>query len=180
MERISFQALLQKVLDAGYREEITWQERLSICDNATEFFAQYMWVVLSSGMKNQIARLIEGRILRAWHEGRTTAQAFNHKGKVKAIDYVRANQFGYFVEWSRSEDQLEYLEKLPFIGQITKYHLAKNLGLDVVKPDRHLVRIAGNLKTTPLALCQSLSRESGYRIGTVDLIIWRAANLGYI
>jgi len=180
MNKEIFMELKQRVISAGYGDEIAWQESLKLCDNADEFFAQYMWVVLSSGMKNQIARLIETRILKAWHEGKSTASAFNHKGKVKAIDHVRANKVGYFVEWSRVDNQLEYLAKLPYIGPITKYHLAKNLGLDVVKPDRHLVRIATEKKTTPEALCRALADDTGYRISTVDLIIWRSANLGYV
>lgn len=105
---------------------------------------------------------------------------FHHKGKVKAIEYIIANGERLFEEYIESKDKLEYLKTLPFIGEITKYHLAKNLGENVVKPDRHLVRIANNYNTTPYELCEKLSKETSYRIATIDLIIWRAANLGLI
>jgi hypothetical protein len=180
MNKEYFMELKQKVIDAGYGEEIVWQESLRPCENKDEFFAQYMWVVLSSGMKNQIARLIEERIIGAWHEGKPTSSVFRHQGKVKAIDFVRANMFGYFVEWTRADNQLEYLVKMPYIGNITKYHLAKNLGVDIAKPDRHLERIARSYETTPERLCRCLAHETGYRIATVDLIIWRSANLGFV
>ena len=180
MNKTDFLNLRQKVIDAGYGEEIVWQESLSLCTDSQEFFAQYMWVVLSSGMKNQIARIIEERILKAWYEGKSTASVFKHVGKVKAINQVRDNKVGYYIEWSHADNQLEYLAKLPYIGNITKYHLAKNLGDDVVKPDRHLVRIANNYGVTPLELCDKLAKETGYRKATVDLIIWRAANLGEV
>lgn len=180
MNTDTFLQLRQKIIDAGYGDEIVWAESLKPCDNADDFFQEYMWVVLSSGMKNQIARLIETRIYEAWEQGKPTASAFNHKGKVKAIDYVKQHRDELFKSWQTSTDKLSTLKALPFIGDITKYHLAKNLGADVVKPDRHLVRIAESYNTTPLELCRKLSNETGYRLCTVDLIVWRAANLGFV
>lgn len=74
--------------------------------------------------------------------------------------------------------KVAYLRSLPWIGDITCWHLAKNYGHDVAKPDRHLVRIAGDEGVH--GLCARLARESGDRVATVDLVIWRAANLGMI
>ncbi len=68
------------------------------------------------------------------------------------------------------------MEALPFIGGITKYHLARNLGMDVVKPDIHLVRMANWYGFTDTTLfCESLGLElkTSYRLGTLDLIAWR-------
>ena len=70
---------------------------------------------------------------------------------------------------------MAWLQTLPFIVPITVYHLAKNYGFDCAKPDRHLVRIAGAEGTHEL--CARLARETGDRIATVDVVIWRAANL---
>ena len=36
---------------------------------------------------------------------------------------------------------VNYLTTFDQIGPVTAFHLAKNLGLDVVKPDRPLVRM---------------------------------------
>ena len=52
--------------------------------------------------------------------------------------------------------------------------------MDVAKPDRHLVRISEVSGETAEALCQRLSDASGDRVATVDLVIWRAANLGVV
>ncbi len=180
MNKERFMELRKKVIDAGYGDEIAWQESLKPCENATEFFGQYMWVVLSAGMKNQIARIIESRIHQAWDNGLPTSSGFGHKGKVRAIDHVLLNRERIFLEYQNSSNKVEYLVTLPWIGDITKWHLAKNLGLDSAKPDRHLVRIAEGLKTSPLELCKRLAVATGYRIATVDLIIWRAANLGFV
>jgi len=180
MEVTRFQELREMVIAAGFGDEIVWQESLKPCDNADEFFNQYMWVVLSSGMKNQVARIIESRIYAAWAAGKPTSSAFNHQGKVKAIDIVRLNKDLYFNRWKNTQDKILCLNKMPWIGSITAWHLAKNLGDDVVKPDRHLVRLSQAEKTTPQELCQHLADQTGYRIATVDLILWRAANLGFI
>ena len=75
---------------------------------------------------------------------------------------------------------MAYLESIPWIGGITKYHLAKNLGFDCCKPDRHLVRISKEYNTSPEELCKRISEATGDRVATVDLVIWRVANLGLI
>ena len=49
-----------------------------------------------------------------------------------------------------------------------------------MKPDRHLVRIAEHYGTDCFTMCQKLSDEIGDRVGTVDYVIWRAANLKLI
>ena len=175
-----FLELREKICKAGFGEEIVWQESVTEPSSADEFMWQYIWVVLSSGMKNQIVRIIEQRIVEAYNAGKPIGSAFNHQGKVRAIENMIANHDNIFDRYLESDNRLEFLESLPWIGKITKYHLAKNLGEDVMKPDRHLARIASNEHTTPLQLCQELVSQTGYRIGTVDLIIWRAANLGYI
>ena len=65
------------------------------------------------------------------------------------------------------------------IGPITKFHLARNIGIDCAKPDRHLVRIAERFgwKDNIQGMCVKLAAYSGWRIGTVDLILWRYCNM---
>lgn len=180
MKAARFLELREEVIDAGYGEEIIWQESVTEPDTADEFMRQYIWVVISSGMKNQVARIIEMGIIEAYNNGRAINTAFRHKGKVKAIEYMIANHDELFEQYLNAKDKLAFLISLPWVGEITKYHLAKNLGADIAKPDRHLVRIARRYGTTSQSLCEKLAKETGYRIATVDLIIWRAANLGVI
>jgi thermostable 8-oxoguanine DNA glycosylase len=52
--------------------------------------------------------------------------------------------------------------------------------MDFAKPDRHLVRIAKSYKLEVEEMCLNLSKQTGERIGVVDVVIWRAANLGFI
>lgn len=183
LDKKTFMDLKKRQEAEGYAEEIKWAENLKYCSNADDFFGEYMWVVLSSGIKNQIARLIETRIRDAWEKGEPTSSAFGHKGKVKAIDEVSNHRVYYFQQWQQAQDKFEYLATLPWVGHITKFHLAKNLGMDIAKPDRHLVRIAqeyvaDNYEMSCFELCRRISSITGLRVATVDLIIWREANLG--
>jgi len=131
-------------------------------------------------MKNQIAQKIWDKIRAAWSNGKSTSSAFNHKGKVAAIDHIMNCSIRLFEEYKNSENKVEYLKSLPWIGDITCWHLAKNLGLNVVKPDRWLVRVANAYNMTPDGLCDEISKITGETKHTVDLIIWRGCNLGLI
>ena len=77
-------------------------------------------------------------------------------------------------------DKLAYLEALPWIGKITKYHVAKNFGLQYAKPDVHLQRLADTFKTTPQVLCEEIAARTGYKVATVDTLLWRAAATGVL
>lgn len=168
---------------AGYGQDIDWAQNLEPCPDADVFCREYIFVVCNSGMKWQIARRIYDRIIRALARGIDVSNAFGHKQKVAAIKYVYARRAEVFKGYSMrttDEDKLAFLCGLPWIGDITKWHLAKNLGMDVAKPDRHLTRIAKRYETDPQRLCRGLSYGSGDRVATVDTVIWRAANLGMI
>lgn len=167
-----------EVLRMGYGEEITWSQNVQPVGDPLSFWCEYAWVVLNSGMKNTIARQIWERVRPRVMEGGSASEVFGHKGKADAIDKVWAEKETLLQEYLKAEEKVEWLETLPWIGPITKWHLAKNFGHDCAKPDRHLVRISGSEGTA--ALCSRLAEITGDRIATVDLVIWRAASLGLI
>lgn len=168
----------KRVAAAGYADEADWAQFLMPVADAHTFWTEYAWVVLNSGMKEQIARQIWKRVRPAVEAGQSAGAVFGHKGKSAAIDYVWANRERLLAEYQAAHDKVEWCETLPWIGGITKWHLAKNYGHDCAKPDRHLVRVAG--AEGPHALCARLAAETGDRIATVDVVIWRAANLGLL
>lgn len=175
--------LKEFVIDQGYAHEVYYYQDIPECNTAVTFAFEAIWAICNSGMKNQVARKIYNRVLTAMIDKKPLIDVFKHKGKVKAIESIWENRAVCFARYLAQEDNehsLIELEKLPWIGKVTKYHLAKNLGMDVCKPDRHLVRIAEKYNTTPEKLCQKLSDATGDRIATVDYVIWRAANLGKI
>lgn len=162
----------------GYGHEIEWAQSVQPVADAMTFFCEFAWVVLNSGMKNTIAQQIWNKVRPVVLNGGSAHQVFGHKGKADAIDYVWANKNQLFAAYQAASDKVEYLRSLPWIGNITCWHLAKNYGFDVAKPDRHLVRIARATGEDVQELCRRISELSGERIATVDLVIWRAASLG--
>lgn len=173
--------LKNKLIEAGYDHELKWIEKIEPCDNEFDFADEAVWVILNSGMKEQIARQIWNKIQTAWSNNQPTKSAFGHNGKVSAIDYIKANKLELFEQYINCLDKLEFLQTLPFIGGITKYHLAKNLGIDCVKPDRHLVRIAANYNFEDcFELCKWIRNQTGDKISLVDMVLWRCANLGFV
>lgn len=180
MERQEFEEIFNKVKLSGYDHEIEWQRNLQPCHNHIDFLYETCWVILNSGMKEQIARKIWDRIRAAWADKIDISTVFKHKGKVAAIKHVRDNCRGLFDGYLAAQNKMEYLQTIPFIGKITCYHLAKNLGHDCVKPDRHLVRIANQYNTTPDELCERLSKQVGEKKSVIDIILWRACNLKII
>jgi len=171
------------IIQRGFIADIKWARSLKPCDSYISFFNEYAFVICNSGMKWQIARKIYDNIIEAIETNQPISSVFKHKGKVAAIEMGYANKRCWFQRYLKAKtvsDKLDYLQSLPWIGPITKYHLAKNLGLDSVKPDRHLVRVAEKYDTTPLKMCQKLAKQTGLTLSEIDTVIWRAAVEGLI
>ena len=92
-------------------------------------------------------------------------------GKAGAIDTIWRDRDALFAAFLAANDKVEFGLSLPWIGNITKWHLAKNMGVDCAKPDVHLERVASHYGTTPAALCADLALATGDRIATVDLAV---------
>lgn len=185
------------VLDAGYEAEIAWQEDACHAPlTEARFLSEAAWVVLSSGMRESIVRRIfpevaaafanfvsaRAAVLSATDGGCERAlRAFRHLGKIHAIIYiVRHVDEAGFDEVRRLLllEGTTYLQTLPYIGPVTAFHLAKNLGQDVAKPDRHLVRIAHACGyDDPQVLCSELRNLLGEPVPVIDIVLWRYATL---
>jgi hypothetical protein len=168
------------VAAAGFADEASWTEELELCASPENFFIEYAWVVVNSGMKVTVAEGIFRRVLDALLDGLPASSAYGHPGKSAAIEAMFETRVDDFDRFQAATDKLAHLQSLSWIGPITKFHLARNLGIDVCKPDRHLVRIAAQSRETPVELCGRLAAASGERIGTVDIVLWRAGALGII
>lgn len=167
-----------RLCDLGYGSEIEWSRTVPKVSDPLAFWCEYAWVVLNSGMRAQVAVGIWARVRPCVLAGESAGKVFGHKGKAAGIDHVFAHRDRLLAEYLAAENKIEWLRELPWVGDITKWHLAKNFGHDCAKPDRHLVRIAGAEGVNEL--CVRLSRQTGDRVATVDLVIWRAANLGLL
>ena len=180
MEKEKYLALKSQVENSGWGEDIEFYKNCHEPTDPDYFFHEYSWVVVSSGIKNQIARKIYNKILDALDRNQPFTEVFFHSAKASAMQSVYDNRARFFEAYQKAPDKLAYLETLPFIGPITKYHLAKNFVMDVCKPDRHLVRISEMYNTTPEELCRKLSEETGDKVAIVDVVLFRAGNMGWI
>ena len=120
------------------------------------------------------------RCIARLQEGGSAADVFGHPGKRVAIDSIWRDRAEHFAAFQAASAKLEFLESLPWIGPVTRYHLAKNLGADEAKPDVHMERLARRDKTSTQALCRRLARRTGYRVATIDSILWRSCADGLL
>lgn len=188
-EKARIMAVEEYARDYEWVDQRTWSTVKDL--GAENFLLEHAYVVLCSGFKNSTVEGFWQRYVDAWARWTCWEEMdvevavkvcntfFRNKAKNKAIGdaCLRMQKVGW---WNVVADisfmGVDSLRAWPWIGDITKFHLARNLGMDVVKPDRHLVRWADHLGyETPLALCEEIHRLTGERIGTVDLVLWRSA-----
>jgi len=182
------------VISMGYEKEIIWQNDRSFDKiDESSFLQELAWVVLSSGIREKVIRSIFTEISEIFffwedpkrimaEEEKCLVQAlkiFNNKLKIQAIITAarRIDEIGFNqLKEEIRNNPLETFSQFPFIGPITAYHLAKNIGIQIAKPDRHLVRIADlNGYTDVQEFCRHVSNLSGDSVSVVDIIFWRFA-----
>lgn len=171
---------IRELLGETAEADIEWAQGLKEPDGAVRFALEAIFVVCNSGMKNTVARLIFDRCTDALMQGAPVIESFKHPGKAAAIETIWRDRYELLPAYLTAADKLAFLEALPWIGGITKYHLAKNFGLDLAKPDVHLQRLADREGCTAQALCERLASEVGLRVGTVDTVLWRACANGVL
>lgn len=177
----TYRLLKTLITAAGFGDDITWAENIEPCESADLFQREHSFVVCNSGMRAKTACQIFRKVQQALEAGRPLGEVFKHESKCRSIQHVydrREELFARFKEVEGEGDDaiLAYLVTLPHIGDTVKYHLAKNLGIPVSKPDRHLVKISAHFGTDTKGLCSALAEESGDKVTTVDTVIWRAAS----
>jgi hypothetical protein len=199
LERISeFYIDAKRILIAmGLSHEIDWQYQASTkVVNESTFMSEYAWVVLNSGMRESVIAKRFRRILDLFRHfsdlehildnelciRESMCLLFNNKAKMNSI-FASAKliaEFPFTKWWSDlcecNSPAALLSDSLPYMGPATSLHLLKNLGFQVMKPDRHLVRIASMWKfKSAQSLCSSISEITGDPIPVVDIVLWRTA-----
>jgi hypothetical protein len=192
----SYRFAKEVVMEKGYREEILWQERLDFEHlDETTFLREIAWVILSSGMREKVIRGLFPAISDCFYNWessrrivrnqrtclRKALRIFNNRAKISAlVSAARMIDQSGFQEMKDnvSRDPSGTLTKFDFIGPVTFFHLAKNIGLQVAKPDRHLVRISRNGGYDDVQeFCRQISIATGDSIPVVDIVLWRFATI---
>lgn len=180
----------------GYEDEITWQENVRFDDlDESSFLKELAWVVLSSGFREQVISNIFGSISNCffnWESANMIVRyktkclnealkMFNNKLKIQAIidAACKISERGFTkLKEAIREDPIKTLNQFSFIGPTTVYHLAKNIGLNVAKPDRHLSRIASQEGYPNVQdFCSHVASASGDSVPVVDIVFWRFATI---
>lgn len=171
---------LVELLGKQAEEDIRWAESIEPPSTPLAFALETIFVICNSGMKNTVARGIYERVTQALREGAPVANVFGHPGKAAAIETIWTARYELYGGYLASTDKLAFLESLPWIGGITKYHLAKNFGLQFAKPDVHLQRLADREGCTAQLLCEQLAAATGFKVATIDTVLWRACANGVL
>jgi hypothetical protein len=162
----------------------------------THFFNEYIWVVHATGFSAKAVGKFMPRLLEAYgsyielalvtpEEGIERVKVVcNNPQKIKAVHKtailmlkgIKNDGWDKFKKISLSTPQL--LKELPYIGPVTCYHLARNIGLlDCVKPDLHLIRLAEHWGFPDcISMCKAMGEGSGLPLGIVDLVVWYSAS----
>jgi hypothetical protein len=148
------------VMGSPHAHEVSWYQSLQP-ERVTEseFLRETAWVILCSGFSERAVRRVFSYVslcfcdfesaaymhLRANACIMTAARRYAHMPKLQAVASAAAfvAQWRDFSEFRREllRDYDTLLRNIPYIGPITVRHLAKNIGFDVAKRDRHLVRV---------------------------------------
>jgi hypothetical protein len=107
--------------------------------------------------------------------------AFKNKRKIDAILSIVERVAAEGMDNIRKQIEargIDFIKELPFMGPVTSIHLAKNLGMTLVKPDRHLTRFASKTGyKSPDKMCQAIAELVGDPLSVIDIVIWRYATI---
>jgi hypothetical protein len=171
--------------------------------NAGEFAEECIYVILAGGFRQKIAKRKFLEIMNYIHNGgkiceKNLLKIFGNVNKIRAIIKIWNNRENFrdgFYKLKTEDEKLNYLGELPHIGNVTKNHLARNLGINKVKYDVWIQRLAialgkSNLKEGfPLSddvkiLCDKMfaqiEKATGLNKGYIDVVLWKACQTGIL
>lgn len=182
----------QAVVALGFGQELCWQQSLDLAAfSESDLLREAAWVVLCSGFREVVVRRVfpyvslcfceweSAELIVEYREHCRAAvlPRFSNSRKIDAIiqtaDLLNQVGFDHFKRCVLASP-IETLRSLPYIGPITAFHLAKNLGLPFAKPDRHLQRLAARIGYESVQdLCHDVADVTGDSVQVVDLVLWR-------
>ena len=181
-----FEAALDAVGDGADWADIDQEETWNRLDEQ-KFLEQYCWVVFASGFNVSILERSFGKISKVFRDFEPADVAgmkppkvddLPIKNKSKADGFLMGTKKIHEEGWKNFKARVaaggsDVLTELPYIGDKTKYHLAKNIGLeDTAKPDVHLVRCAEECSATVEELASFLADEYEMTKHKVDAVLW--------
>jgi hypothetical protein len=188
-------------------DEIKYILNNEVIFNSEDFAFECFYVVCVAGFKQDYAKVLCNKIIDFINkspifEVDDLLKIYKNKNKCNAIQKIWNSRVEYrnkFYNLSDINEKIEFLGTLPYIGNITKYHLARNLGLDFVKYDIWIQRLGvalygnreyydkiDNKKLLPEIkyFCDlmfgKLNEITGEKVGFIDVVLWRACQKGLL
>lgn len=178
--------------EENYPDELDWANGISHETyknlKSKQFLAEYCWVIYASGFKVSTVEAIFPSLRSAFKDFeldslsrmkslKSVLSVFNNERKASSFlngsKLIAEEGFSAFKKRLKNKG-IDMLEQLPGIGPITKFHLAKNIGLaDEAKPDIWLVRAAEACDSSVEELVAFLSEKYNMSRHAVDVILWR-------
>ena len=164
------------------------------------FATMCAYVILAGVFSQKTAKRIHKNIMEYIYKNGADFDAifqmFHNKNKVSAICKIWENRAEFcdgFYKCATDDARVAYLAKLPHIGKITANHLARNLGIDVVKYDVWIRRLGAQyggirctdeltpeIKTACDNMFTHMVHETGLPRGYIDVVLWKALQIGLI
>ncbi|MBR1380542.1 MAG: hypothetical protein IJ560_03050 [Alphaproteobacteria bacterium] len=171
-----------------------------------QFADMCAYVILAGGFSQRAAKKIHARITECIHAHGANFDElfaiFHNKNKINAICKHWENRDAYcngYYACDCDTARIAYLQKLPHVGKITANHLARNLGVDVVKYDIWIQRLGvlysgkselydkidngdlcDEIKNACDDMFQHLVHVTGFPRGYIDVVLWKACQIGLI
>jgi hypothetical protein len=175
-----FDKAKKEIVAAGFQWEIDLvQKRTFSQQTVKKFRDEYTFCCMSSsGLNHKVVC----KNLEQFEQARDEADPFrllHNKFLREAVRDIWSKPAFYFnpiLACKTDEERIKIIRKLPRMGgDAAGWHLARNLGIDCIKPDRWIRRIAAYYEyETPQECCQVIQKHRPeHRLGTIDVILWR-------
>jgi len=180
-----FEKLYRKALaftEQHHRPDLEWiRARTQLISDFQAFFVEYVYVVCASGFRGRTAATLCDKLVACEGDTERMLLVFKNRTKVNAIAQCYKKLKDNYTTVSQTWKVPEDLISLPYIGKVTCYHLARNLGLrSGVKPDLHLTRAVQEIFCLPekgieaatVAKVEELAEIVKTPPGEVDFCLW--------
>ncbi|MFX0067104.1 MAG: hypothetical protein ACFFC7_33655 [Candidatus Hermodarchaeota archaeon] len=184
------------------RERIEQQYYKSI--TVETFFREYVWVVFTSGFREHIVRKYWKEITKMLYNFRPekvremtiehllVESPIKNRQKLKAILEVSKKLTSEWLapihnatSWKNIQDLFLSKEefdkkkkKLPYIAEVTVFHLMRNIGVNCFKCDTHIEKLSQRLNINPEVIFDTIINHKKEKyIGIADYILWRGCEM---
>ena len=101
-----YRELRTAVIEAGYEHDIDWAQTVKAPATPVDFAGEVIWVILCSGMKEQVARIIQHRVSATIRAGKPVkGNVLGKSGKAAAIDTIWRDRDELFLVFQMANDK---------------------------------------------------------------------------